>query len=482
MLLGRPSCRRRPPLLLTATRSLRFSSEFKEWNAYLGMVFFRSDRRGRRRGAHRRNLGGPVNGGTSQLYQQLIFRPAPGFGRAETSAETSISAVPVPRPAVESTACAAATPREPRSPATGPAVGRAGGWTARWSLWPPGERPAEDRRQVFGRLTLPRATQTRWPCRHRTGCAGGHAHRRGEVAHISSDRPVVDRALAGDLVRSPPPGRSDHPVAAVRVDPGRNPARRRVRNRWFLVQPNVICVVDAVRTSHWFDRGAMRHTSSALSRWPWVSSPGCRPSGRRPVWSTGTGCPSRVPTRPGYKCRPPVRRTCRPLHQVIDGLSRGYWRRCWTRRWWRPFVAWTSRTVAHSWIVTTMGWYPLGGCGDCSAGSPRAGSSGGSGSFGFAMLWISASRATPCSSITDVRGCCWSDATAATAHTGHHTCVHLPGAPASAAADATAAPAWTRGSSIAKIVCASRCSSGPLSGCLPIKSSYASGSVLVQWW
>ena len=27
---------------------------------------------------------GAVNGGTSQLYQQLIFRPTPGFGRAET--------------------------------------------------------------------------------------------------------------------------------------------------------------------------------------------------------------------------------------------------------------------------------------------------------------------------------------------------------------------------------------------------------------
>ena len=27
---------------------------------------------------------GAVNGGTSQLFQQLIFRPAPGFGRAET--------------------------------------------------------------------------------------------------------------------------------------------------------------------------------------------------------------------------------------------------------------------------------------------------------------------------------------------------------------------------------------------------------------
>ena len=30
---------------------------------------------------------GAVNGGTSQLFQQLIFRPAPGFGRAETPLE-----------------------------------------------------------------------------------------------------------------------------------------------------------------------------------------------------------------------------------------------------------------------------------------------------------------------------------------------------------------------------------------------------------
>jgi phytoene dehydrogenase-like protein len=30
---------------------------------------------------------GAVNGGTSQLFQQLIFRPAPGFGRAETTVE-----------------------------------------------------------------------------------------------------------------------------------------------------------------------------------------------------------------------------------------------------------------------------------------------------------------------------------------------------------------------------------------------------------
>jgi phytoene dehydrogenase-like protein len=30
---------------------------------------------------------GAVNGGTSQLFQQLIFRPAPGLGRAETHVE-----------------------------------------------------------------------------------------------------------------------------------------------------------------------------------------------------------------------------------------------------------------------------------------------------------------------------------------------------------------------------------------------------------
>ncbi len=35
---------------------------------------------------------GAVNGGTSQLYQQLIFRPTPGFGRAETPCRE-----PVPR-------------------------------------------------------------------------------------------------------------------------------------------------------------------------------------------------------------------------------------------------------------------------------------------------------------------------------------------------------------------------------------------------
>jgi phytoene dehydrogenase-like protein len=35
--------------------------------------------------AHDGNLvGGAVNGGTSQIHQQLVFRPVPGLGRAET--------------------------------------------------------------------------------------------------------------------------------------------------------------------------------------------------------------------------------------------------------------------------------------------------------------------------------------------------------------------------------------------------------------
>ena len=35
--------------------------------------------------AHDANLvGGAINGGTSQLHQQLVFRPVPGLGRAET--------------------------------------------------------------------------------------------------------------------------------------------------------------------------------------------------------------------------------------------------------------------------------------------------------------------------------------------------------------------------------------------------------------
>ena len=29
-------------------------------------------------------VGGAINGGTAQLHQQLVFRPMPGLGRAET--------------------------------------------------------------------------------------------------------------------------------------------------------------------------------------------------------------------------------------------------------------------------------------------------------------------------------------------------------------------------------------------------------------
>ena len=29
-------------------------------------------------------MGGAINGGTAQLDQQLVFRPVPGLGRAET--------------------------------------------------------------------------------------------------------------------------------------------------------------------------------------------------------------------------------------------------------------------------------------------------------------------------------------------------------------------------------------------------------------
>ena len=34
--------------------------------------------------ADRNLVGGAVNGGTSQIHQQLFFRPIPGLGRAET--------------------------------------------------------------------------------------------------------------------------------------------------------------------------------------------------------------------------------------------------------------------------------------------------------------------------------------------------------------------------------------------------------------
>ena len=59
---------------------------------------------------------GAVNGGTAQLFQQLVFRPVPGLGRAETVVEGlylgSASVAPRRRGA---RACAATWPRRPRS-------------------------------------------------------------------------------------------------------------------------------------------------------------------------------------------------------------------------------------------------------------------------------------------------------------------------------------------------------------------------------
>ena len=70
---------------------------------------------------------GAVNGGTSQLYQQLILRPTPGFGRAETPSRTCTSAAQAPAPAAEFTAYAVATPRERHSAAWASPAGRADG-------------------------------------------------------------------------------------------------------------------------------------------------------------------------------------------------------------------------------------------------------------------------------------------------------------------------------------------------------------------
>ena len=67
---------------------------------------------------------GAVNGGTSQLFQQLIFRPAPGFGRAETPLRNVFLGSAGASPAAGCTACAAATPHAQRSPPTVRVVGR----------------------------------------------------------------------------------------------------------------------------------------------------------------------------------------------------------------------------------------------------------------------------------------------------------------------------------------------------------------------
>ena len=74
---------------------------------------------------------GAVNGGTSQLYQQLIFRPTPGFGRAETPVENLYLGSAGASPAAECTAYAVATPPERHCAAWASPAGRAGGSPAR---------------------------------------------------------------------------------------------------------------------------------------------------------------------------------------------------------------------------------------------------------------------------------------------------------------------------------------------------------------
>jgi phytoene dehydrogenase-like protein len=52
---------------------------------FAGRVVHRHVQRpGDLRGTDRNLVGGAVNGGTAQLFQQLVFRPVPGLGRAET--------------------------------------------------------------------------------------------------------------------------------------------------------------------------------------------------------------------------------------------------------------------------------------------------------------------------------------------------------------------------------------------------------------
>ena len=57
---------------------------------------------------------GAVNGGTSQLYQQLIFRPTPGSAGQKHPSRTCTSAALAPARAAASTVYAAAMPRERR--------------------------------------------------------------------------------------------------------------------------------------------------------------------------------------------------------------------------------------------------------------------------------------------------------------------------------------------------------------------------------
>ena len=64
-------------------------------------------------------VGGAVNGGTSQLHQELVFRPVPAMrGRASTGLPGSTSPPPPPTPAAASTARPAPTPPAPPSGST----------------------------------------------------------------------------------------------------------------------------------------------------------------------------------------------------------------------------------------------------------------------------------------------------------------------------------------------------------------------------
>ncbi|MFC6715468.1 phytoene desaturase family protein [Branchiibius cervicis] len=64
-------------------------------------------------------LGGAINGGTSQLSQQLIFRPIPGLGRAETPVRGLYLSSASAHPGAACTARPGSTPHAPPSPTTG---------------------------------------------------------------------------------------------------------------------------------------------------------------------------------------------------------------------------------------------------------------------------------------------------------------------------------------------------------------------------
>ncbi len=76
---------------------------------------------------------GAVNGGTSQLFQQLIFRPCPDLVAPKPRCRTSISAAPARPPVVGCTACVAAMPPTRRWLRPVGRAGRDGKSTARCS-------------------------------------------------------------------------------------------------------------------------------------------------------------------------------------------------------------------------------------------------------------------------------------------------------------------------------------------------------------